>query len=131
MMLRLGGNMGAHFKDLVVWQESMRLAKQVIVSTQSFPKHETYGLASQIRKAAVSVPSNISEGQQRFSNVDFRHFLRISRGSLGELETQLILATDLDYLSKEQLDSFSKQISLIGKLIAGLIKSLNARAASA
>jgi four helix bundle protein len=108
----------------------MRLAKQVIVSTQSFPKHETYGLASQIR-AAVSVPSNISEGQQRFSNVDFRHFLRISRGSLGELETQLILATDLDYLSKEQLDSFSKQISLIGKLIAGLIKSLNARAASA
>lgn len=79
----------------------------------------------------MSVPSNISEGQQRYSNVEFRHFLRISRGSLGELETQLILAHELGYISKEQLASFSQQISMIGKLLAGLIKSLNARAASA
>lgn len=109
----------------------MSLAKEVIIATQSFPKYELYGLGSQIRNAVVSVPSNISEGQQRFSNVDFRHFLRISRGSLGELETQLILAQELGYIRKEQLDSFTEQISVIGKLIAGLIKSLNARAASA
>jgi four helix bundle protein len=131
MMLRFGGQMAAHFKDLVVWQRSMKLAKEVIIAVQSFPRHEIYGLGAQIRGAVVSVPSNISEGQQRFSNVDFRHFLRISRGSLGELETQLILAQDLGYLSKEQLDVFSEQISTIGKLLAGLIKSLNSRAASA
>lgn len=94
-------------------------------------QHETYGLGSQIRNAVVSVPSNISEGQQRFSNVDFRHFLRIARGSLGELETQLILAHEIGYFSEQQLTSFTAQISVIGKLIAGLIKSLNARAASA
>jgi four helix bundle protein len=129
IMARL--SMAAHFKDLVVWQKSMVLAKQVIVCTHSFPKHETYGQGSQLRNAAVSVPSNISEGQQRFSNADFRHFLRIARGSLAELETQLILAKELGYLTPEQLNVFSEQIASIGKLIAGLIRSLSARAASA
>jgi len=78
--------MGAHFKDLVVWQKAMGVAKEIIVLTRDFPKVEMYGLGSQIRNAAISIPSNIAEGQQRYSVVDFRHFLRIARGSLGELE---------------------------------------------
>jgi four helix bundle protein len=96
--------MASHFKDLVVWQKAMVLAKEVIACTHNFPKHETYGLGSQLRNAAVSIPSNISEGQQRYSSPDFRHFLCISRGSLGELETQLILAKELGYITPLQLE---------------------------
>jgi four helix bundle protein len=81
--------------------------------------------------AAVSIPSNISEGQQRYSSPDFRHFLRITRGPLAELETQLILAKELGYITPAQLDAFTEQIATVGKLIAGLIRSLSARAASA
>jgi four helix bundle protein len=109
----------------------MLLAKEVILCTQTFPKYEMYGLGSQIRNAAVSIPNNISEGQQRYSSPDFRHFLRISRGSLGELETQLILAKELGYITPQQLDAFIEQITTIGKLIAGLTRSLGSRAASA
>jgi four helix bundle protein len=123
--------MASHFKDLVVWQKAMLLAKEVILCTQTFPKYEMYGLGSQIRNAAVSIPNNISEGQQRYSSPDFRHFLRISRGSLGELETQLILAKELGYITPQQLDAFIEQITTIGKLIAGLTRSLSSRAASA
>jgi four helix bundle protein len=131
MMRRFGGNMAAHFKDLVVWQKAMGVAKEIIVLTRDFPKVELYGLGSQIRNAAVSIPSNIAEGQQRYSVPDFRHFLRIARGSLGELETQLILARDLGYVSSEVLTRLTSEIDVIGRLLNGLIKSLNAKAASA
>ena len=81
--------MSKHYKDLVAWQKAMELVELVYVATGEFPKHEIYGLANQMRRAAGSAPSNIAEGQARFSKRYFRHFLRTSRGSLAELETQV------------------------------------------
>ena len=80
--------MGRHYKNLAAWQKAMDLVELVYLASDQIPKRETYGLANQMRRAAVSVPSNIAEGQARFSKRDFRHFLRSSRASLAELETQ-------------------------------------------
>jgi four helix bundle protein len=90
----------SHFKELVVWQKSMQLVKQIYLATEHFPSKEIYGLTSQLRRAAISVPSNIAEGQARYSKPDFRHFLLIAKGSLAEIETQLLLANDLGYLKE-------------------------------
>ena len=84
--------MAQHFKDLVVWQKAMDMVTEVYKLTDGFPKREVYSLTDQIRRAAVSVPSNIAEGQAHYSHREFRHFLRHSAGSLAELETQLLLA---------------------------------------
>lgn len=83
------------FKDLLVWQRSVELAKAIYQLAAALPKHEAYGLASQLRRAAVSIPSNIAEGSKRGSRKDFRHFLLIASGSAAELETQLIIAHDV------------------------------------
>jgi four helix bundle protein len=82
-------------KDLNVWKESMTLAKEVYRLTKNFPKEETFGLVSQMRRAAVSIPSNIAEGAARNSNKEFIQFLHVSLGSLAELETQLLLSKEL------------------------------------
>ena len=87
--------MGQHFKDLVVWQKAMEMVAEVYRLTDSFPKREVYGLTDQIRRAAVSVPSNIAEGQAHHNNREFVHFLRHSLGSLAELETHLNIAERL------------------------------------
>jgi len=84
-------------KDLEVWKESMLLAKEAYLLTKSFPKEELYGITSQIRRASVSVPSNIAEGAARSSDKEFIQFLYISLGSLSELETQILLSRDLGY----------------------------------
>src|SRR6202158_121458 len=89
--------MAHHFKDLIVWQKAMDLVADVDRVTESFPKREIYSLTDQIRRAAVSVPSNIAEGQAHHSHREFRHFLRHSAGSLAELETQLLLTERLGY----------------------------------
>ena len=86
-------------RDLLIWQEAMNLAKDVYARTGSFPREEMYGLTSQMRRAAVSVPSNIAEGAGRSSDKEFRQFLMIARGSLSELETQVILAQELGFLA--------------------------------
>ena len=86
--------MGQHFKDLVVWQKAMEMVTEVYKITDNFPKREVYSLTDQIRRAAVSVPSNIAEGQAHYNNREFLHFLRHSSGSLAELETQLLLQKD-------------------------------------
>ncbi len=108
-------------KDLEVWKESMLLAKEVYLVTKGFPKEELYGITSQIRRASVSVPSNIAEGAARSSDKEFIQFLYISLGSLSELETQLLLSRDLKFI--ENLDFLPKIESVKMKLI-GLIKYL-------
>jgi four helix bundle protein len=108
-------------KDLEVWKESMLLAKEAYLLTKSFPKEELYGITAQIRRASVSVPSNIAEGAARSSDKEFIQFLYISLGSLSELETQLLLSSDLGFTGP--LTIFPK-IELIKMKILGLIKYL-------
>jgi len=93
-----------NYRELLVWQEGIRLAKAVYKLTEKFPRQETYALADQIRRAVVSVPSNIAEGQARKAPADFRRFLHISLGSLAEVDTQLVLAHEFGYLSKEDIN---------------------------
>jgi len=109
-------------KDLKVWQESMTLVVAVYKATEDFPKHEIYGLTSQIRRAAVSIPSNIAEGAGRRGNKEFIRFLYIALGSLSEVETQLEIAFRLNYL--ESIEDINKSIYFIRKMLANLIKSL-------
>jgi four helix bundle protein len=94
--------MAGHYKDLIAWQKAMDLVNAVYDVTEAFPKVEIYSLTNQIRRAAVSIPSNIAEGQAHYSNREFLHFLRHSRGSLAELETQILVAQRRSYLSETQ-----------------------------
>jgi len=98
------------YKQLEAWKNSMKLTLVVYQQTNGFPKHEQYGLVSQIRRAAVSVPANISEGAARLNSREFQHFLRISFGSLAELESLLLLANKLGYLKKENHDVLRQMI---------------------
>jgi len=111
-------------KDLEVWKGSMTMVKAVYSQTSSFPKTEIFGLTNQIRRSAVSVPANISEGSARRNTKEFRYFLRISSGSLAELETLLILAKDLEYLSAENFKILFGKIKILTVQIDHLIKSL-------
>ena len=110
------------YEDLVVWQKAMLLAKRVYSLQRSLPKEEIYALGDQIRRAAVSVPSNIAEGFGRESDKDFRHYLSIARGSLCEVKTQLQLAESLGFLQiDEDLNALFDEV---GKLINGLARVL-------
>ena len=91
------------YRELIVWRKSMALVKDVYLCTQDFPKSELYGLTSQLRRAAVSIPSNIAGGQGRFFKGEFKQFLGHARGSLLELETQILIAQQLGYLPAEQV----------------------------
>ena len=115
------------FRDLRVWQEAMKLTTEIYKSTSAFPKHELYGLSQQIRRAAVSVPSNIAEGQARLSTGEFKHFLGNARGSLMEIETQLLIARHLDYLDDIQSDLLLKDAAEVGRILNGLLASLASR----
>jgi four helix bundle protein len=116
--------MRGHYKDLLVWRKSVDLVHAVYVTTEQFPKRETYGLASQMQRAAVSVPSNIAEGQAYLNRREFLRFLRHARGSLAELETQLIIAIRLNYVSPPQSDRLLRDIGEIGRMLSGLVTSL-------
>jgi len=99
------------FKDLIVWQKSYKLVLEIYKITRDFPKSETYGLSQQMRKAAVSIPSNIAEGYGRAHKAEYRQFLSISYGSLLELETQYLLSKDLEYTKKyEIIDNLLKEV---------------------
>ena len=102
----------------------MDLVESVYVTTKRYPKEETYGLTSQTRRSAVSVPSNIAEGQGRGSTRDFVRFLTFARGSLCELETQLRLGSRLHYVDESAVDSLLKQSAEVGRLLNGLIRSV-------
>lgn len=105
-------------KDLTVWQEAMKLAKEVYQLTSNFPKEEVYGLTSQMRRAAVSVPSNIAEGAARSSSREFTQFLYIALGSLSELETQWLLAKELGMISNTP----ESLVEPVRKMLLGLIR---------
>ncbi|MCD6494915.1 four helix bundle protein [Candidatus Bipolaricaulota bacterium] len=112
------------YRDLVVWQKAMALVSAVYKLTAAFPGSERFGLASQIQRAAVSVPSNIAEGQGRLATKEFRQFLGISRGSLKELETQLMISVDLGYASTEEIATCLDLADEIGRMLNALIKAL-------
>jgi four helix bundle protein len=115
------------YRDLIVWKKSMALVTNVYRCTQAFPKIETYGLTSQLRRAAVSVPSNIAEGHARLTTGEFKHFLGNARGSLMEIETQILIATDLGYLDQNQTDSLLNDTAEVGRMLNGLLNSLSNR----
>ena len=117
------------YRDLIAWRKGMELVLAVYCSTQKFPKHERFGLTQQIQRCAVSVPSNIAEGQARYSNPEFHRFLRVSRGSLVELETQLMIAHSLGYLSDSDERALLKQTSELGRILNGLTASVRKRTA--
>ncbi len=113
-----------NYKDLIVWQKSMSLAVKICQIVKLLPKEELFVLSDQMRRAVVSIPSNISEGHQRNSSKEFKHFLSIAKGSLGELETQLLLCEGLNYLPGEQIRPILDQCSEIGKMLTVLIRNL-------
>ena len=116
-----------NYSDLIAWQKAMDLVELIYKATAQFPKEEAYGLTNQLRRAAVSVPSNIAEGQGRGSANDFRRFLAISYGSLREVETQVLIAKRLQFLTDTQADRVTKLASEVGRLINGLTNSLGGK----
>ncbi|MBB4806459.1 four helix bundle protein [Chryseobacterium defluvii] len=114
----------ANFKELLVWQKSIDFVTKMYKATEVFPKDEMYGLASQIRRASVSIPSNIAEGNSRRSKPDYLQFLKIARGSCAELETQLIISKNLGFLNEADYLKLNIDIIEISKMLNGLINSL-------
>lgn len=112
---------------LDVWKKSMNLVVEIYKITSQFPNEEKFGIISQMRRSAVSIPSNIAEGAARESNKEFRNFLSISQGSSAELETQLILCNQLKYIGEQELNKMLNLLSDISKMIIGLRKSLQNR----
>lgn len=110
---------------LIVWQKSHELTLKIYEITKDFPKDEQFGLTSQIRRAAVSIPSNIVEGKARGSNKDYKRFLLIARGSLEETKYQLLLAKDLKYIDEQKYKDVLNLSKDVGRLLAGLIKTLD------
>lgn len=111
-----------NYKELIVWQKSMNLVELVYKATANFPSEEKFGLTSQIRRSAVSIPSNIAEGSGRNSNNSFRHFLEISNGSINELKTQLEISERLDFISGQKLQPILNLCAEVQKMIYTLIK---------
>jgi len=111
-------------KDLEVWKNSIKLVTTIYTVTKSYPKEELFGLTNQMRRSAVSIPSNIAEGAARNSKKEFIQFLYIARGSLTELETQIIVSQNLNYLPKETIISLENELKIIGGQLSGLLRSL-------
>jgi len=115
--------MGTH-KDLIVWQKSICLVKQIYVETKIFPKEELFGLISQMRRSSVSIASNIAEGYGRGSKKECEHFIYIALGSASELETQLIISKELDYIENVRFQNLSFLVNEIIKMLSSLINSI-------
>ena len=113
--------MSDSYRDLIAWQKAKSVALDVYRRTRRFPRDEVYGLSSQMRRAAVSVPSNIAEGKGRYSQKEFVQFLYHARGSLLELQTQLSIARDLDYIDLAAFKSLESQTEELGRILNGLI----------
>lgn len=112
------------YKELIAWQKGMDLVEKIYKATQGFPRDEVYGLTSQVRRAAVSIPSNIAEGQGRNTTRDFLNFLAVARGSLKEVETQVLIARRLNYIQTAEEGEIVEQIAEVGRIINGLMNSL-------
>lgn len=112
-----------NYRDLDVWKKAMILVNHIYDSTQHFPKEELFGLATQMRRSAVSIPSNIAEGSIRGSKPDFARFVNIARGSLAELETQIIIASDRKYIQKDKYIELLKIAEDISRMLLRLLQS--------
>lgn len=113
-------------KDLVVWQKSVELSLIIYTLTEDFPQREVYALASQLQRAAVSIPSNIAEGRARHSRKDFSHFLHMSYGSAAELETQLLIAYRMNFISEKQYCDVNSLLTEVSKMLRAMIQKLQA-----
>jgi four helix bundle protein len=115
------------YRDLIAWQKSMLLAREIYRSTNAFPRLETYGLVAQLRRAAISIPSKIAEGHERLSTGDYRQFLGHALGSLMEIETQILLSENLGYMEKIKSDDLLQRTAEVAKILHGLLRSLRIR----
>jgi len=115
----------ASYRELIAWQKGIVLVTDCYRLTQAFPRQEMYGLSSQIRRAAVSIPANIAEGQGRLTTGEFKQFLGHARGSMFELESHALIACNLGYLSDQDTQKIAGQIHELGKLVNGLLKALD------
>ncbi len=113
------------YKDLEVWQRAIGLCQEIYRLTEAFPERERYGLSAQMRRAAVSIPSNIAEGYGRGSRQDYTRFVKMSRGSAAELETQLVLADKLQLGTPESTREAMGQLAIVPRLAHGLVKALD------
>lgn len=113
------------YKKLTVWQKSILFVKDIYRVTRDFPEEEKYGLVSQLRRAAVSIPSNIAEGKSRNTDKEFKQFLYMARGSNSEIETQLIIANELGFINQEDFDNLFANCNEIGKLLTSFIKKIS------
>jgi four helix bundle protein len=112
------------YRDLKAWQKAMELVKEIYRVSREFPKEELFGLMSQIRRAAVSIPNNIAEGHAKLSRKEYQHYLGHARGSLAEIETQILIAKDLDYLSEIDMNHILDISAEVGRVLNGLLNSL-------
>lgn len=119
--------MATSYQDLVAWKKAVELVTEIYRMTQRFPQEEIYGLTSQLRRAAISIPSNIAEGQGRLSKGEFKQFLGNARGSLFELVTQLTIAENLSYMDKNDINGLLNLSDEVGRLLNGLLSSLKSR----
>ncbi len=117
-----------NFRELKIWQKSVTLVKAIYILTQTFPKEEIYGITNQIRRCAISIPSNIAEGCGRNTNKQLIQFLDIAHGSSCELETQLIIANELEFISIDQLNLLMADVHEVQKMIFGFKNSLKSQA---
>ena len=115
------------YKELQVWQKAMDLVVEIYKISKLLPKEEVYGISDQLRRSAVSIPSNIAEGQSRNSVKEFIQFLSIARGSLAELETQLLICTKVNILSEDNIAEAQNITTEVGKMIKGLMNKLNSQ----
>lgn len=113
------------YRDILVWQQAMELVTAIYKSTETWPREEIYGLTSQIRRAAVSIPANIAEGYGRDTRGVYQQFLRIAQGSLKEMETHLLIAEQLGFIAKERAEPIMAMGESIGKLLRLLIRKLS------
>jgi four helix bundle protein len=112
------------YKDLVVWRKAMELVAEVYKVTSAFPKYELYGLTTQLRRAAVSVPCNIAEGQGRLTHGEFQQFLGYARGSIMEVETLIQISADLNFLPRTWSEQLQNETAELGRILNGLLSSI-------
>ncbi len=113
------------FRDLNIWKKGIEIVKDVYGIVEKFPKQEFYGLVSQVQKSAISIPSNIAEGFNRFHNKEYKQFLYIALGSCAELETQIEIASELKYISDEDKKDILEEIKHETRMLTNLIKKIN------
>jgi len=116
-----------NFQDLRIWQIGIEVVKDIYIVTKKFPREELYGLTSQMRRSAVSIPSNIAEGFRRYHNKEYKQFLYIALGSCAELETQIIIANELDYINETNKTELIEKIKYICRMTVKLINKLQSK----